>query len=97
MFNSLEQYYIFLNEDNFFKENIGLSSNLKPLQLEIISEEEKKYCYLEICFNDFNFKKGTYIPLFSSGSNCYPDLKVFDDLDYLKQRAWRMGMSLGKG
>ena len=86
-FNNLQEYYTYLNEDNFFKENIGLSSHLKPLQHKLISEEEKKNCVLEISFNDFNFKNGIYVPLFSAGSNCYPDLNAFDDLDYLKQRA----------
>lgn len=86
-FNNLQEYYTYLNEDNFFKDNIGLSSHLKPLQLKLISEEEKKNCVLEISFNDFNFKNGIYVPLFSAGSNCYPDLNAFDDLDYLKVRA----------
>ncbi|MEZ7500745.1 DUF4209 domain-containing protein [Flavobacterium sp. Arc3] len=86
MFNTLEEYYTYLNEDNFFKTDIGLSSNLKPLQDKLISEEEKKNCTIEICFNNFNFKKGTYVPLFSLGSYCSPDLEAFDDLEYLKQR-----------
>ncbi len=87
MFNTLEEYYIFLNEDKFLKGIIGLSSNLKPLQEKLVLEEAKKHCFIEICFNDFNFRKGEYIPLFSSGSNCYPDLEAFDNVEYLKQRA----------
>lgn len=86
MFNTLEEYYTFLDGDKLFKVNMGLSSNLKPLQDKLISEEEKKHCTIEICFNDFNLKKGIYVPLFSLGSNCYPDLEAFDDLEYIKQR-----------
>lgn len=86
-FNNLQEYYTYLNKDNFFKDNIGLSSHLKSLQDKLISEVDKKHCNTEIFFNDFNFKNGIYVPLLSAGSNCYPDLNVFDDLDYLKQRA----------
>jgi hypothetical protein len=86
MYNNLEEYYNFLNEDKFFKKHISLSSNLKPLKEKLISEEEKKYYSIEICFNDFNFRKGIYVPLFSSGSNCYPNLEAFDDLEYISQR-----------
>ena len=86
MFNTLEEYYTFLNEDKLFKEQIGLSSNLKPLLNSLENEEEKKKCSFEICFNDFRFSSGEYIPLFASGENCYPALEQFDDLEYLKQR-----------
>lgn len=86
MFNTLEEYYTFLNEDKLFKKQIGISSNLKPLLNSLENEEEKKKCSFEICFNDFRFSSGEYIPLFASGENCYPALEQFDDLEYLKQR-----------
>jgi hypothetical protein len=87
MFNTLEEYYTFLNEDKLLKGIVGLSSNLKLLREKLVLEEEKKNCSIEICFTDFKFKKGEYIPLISIDSNCYPELKAFDDLEYLKQRA----------
>jgi hypothetical protein len=87
MFNTLEEYYTFLNEDKLFKEQIGISSNLKPLLNSLENEEEKSKCSFEICFNDFSFSNGEYIPLFASGESCYPALEQFDDLEYLKQRA----------
>lgn len=87
IFKTFEEYYIFLNEDIYFKENIGLSSNLKSLQEKLINDEEKKRLTFEICFQDFHFNKGVYIPLFSLGVQCYPTLEQFNDLDYLKNRA----------
>ena len=86
MFNTLEEYYTFLNEYKIFKEQIDISSNLKRLLNILEDEEEKKKCSFEICFNDFRFSNGEYIPLFSSGENCYPPLEQFNDLEYLKQR-----------
>lgn len=87
MFSNIQEYYSFLNSDTYIKEVIGLSSNLKSLQDKLISEEEKKRLTFEICFQDFHFRKGVYVPLFSVGEHCYPSLEQFNDLDYLKQRA----------
>ncbi|KAF2342275.1 DUF4209 domain-containing protein [Flavobacterium tistrianum] len=86
MFNNFEEYYSFLNDDKSYKRHMGLSSNLKPLFLKLNSEDERKNCTFEICFHDFQFSKGRYIPLFENGENCYPNLSAFDDLNYLKQR-----------
>jgi len=87
MFRNLQEYYVFLNSDISYMEIIGLSSNLKPLLNKLKVEEEKKKCSFEICFHDFHFRYGEYIPLFASGENCYPALEKFNDLEYLKQRA----------
>lgn len=87
MFNNLQEYYNYLDSDTCYKEVIGLSSNLKPILNNLETEEEKKKCSFEICFQDFHFRSGEYIPLFASGENCYPALEQFNDLDYLKQRA----------
>ena len=86
MFNNLQEYYIYLDSDTSYKEVFGLSSNLKPLLNNLKIEEEKEKCTFEICFQDFHFRNGEYIPLFSSGENCYPALEQFNDLDYLKIR-----------
>lgn len=87
MFKTLEEYYIFLNEDKLFKEHIGLSSYLKPLLDSFETDDEKKKCSYEVFFQDFHFRNGKYIPLFSLDKQCYPDLEQFIDLEYIKQRA----------
>jgi hypothetical protein len=87
MFNNLQEYYNYLDSDTCYKEVIGMSSNLKPILNNLETEEVKKKCSFEICFQDFHFRNGEYIPLFASGENHYPSLEQFNDLDYLKQRA----------
>lgn len=87
MFKNIKEYYAFLDSDILYREEINLSSNLKPLLKSIDSDDEKKKCSYEVFFQDFHFRNGEYIPLFASGENCYPALEQFNDLEYLKQRA----------
>lgn len=87
MFKSLQDYFSFLESDNSFKEVFGLSSNLKPLISSLKNEEEIKKCNFEICFQDFHFDKGKYIPIFSTGEHCYPNLEAFNNKEYLKGRS----------
>jgi hypothetical protein len=87
MFNTLEEYYIILNEDKLYKEDIILSSNLKVLLNSFDDSDVKKKCSYEIFFQDFHFRRGEYIPLFAFGENCYPTLEQFNDLEYLQKRA----------
>ncbi len=87
MFKTLQDYYTYLELDSKFKETFGLSSNLKPLLSSLKNEEEIRKCNFEICFNDFHFDKGKYIPVFSAGGHCYPNLEAFSNKEYLKERS----------
>lgn len=87
MFETIKEYYDFINEDLSFHKQLSLSNRLAQLR-EKLNDAERKIISFEIYFNDFSFEKGKYIPLVEySNGNCYPDLSLFEDYEYIKERA----------
>lgn len=86
MFSNIQEYYTFLDSDTCFKESLAVSNKLKSLLQLIKSEKEKSNCFLEICFHDFHFRQGEFVPLWSTSENCYPALEQFKDTEYFRQR-----------
>lgn len=87
MFKSLKDYYDYIKNDNGFDQKFGISSNLTSLRDSIEDSDEKKKCTFEIYFSDFNFKRGNYVPLFSNNESSYPSKSLFEDFEYIKNRA----------
>lgn len=87
MFETLKEYYDFINEDLSAQNQLNLSNRLTQLR-EKLNDGEKKIVSYEIYFSDFSFEKGKYIPLVEyTNGNCYPDLTLFEDYEYIKERA----------
>ncbi|WP_225037422.1 DUF4209 domain-containing protein [Winogradskyella sp. SM1960] len=87
MFKSLKDYYDYIKNDNGCDQKFGISSNLTTLRDSIENIEEKKECTFEIYFSDFNFKQGNFVPLFSNNESSYPSKSLFEDFEYIKNRA----------
>lgn len=87
MFETLIEYYDFINEDLSFRKQRNLSSKLTQLREKLDDGERKKVTY-EIYFSDFSFEKGEYIPVVGySNGGCYPELTLFKDFEYIRERA----------
>lgn len=87
MFESLNEYYEYLETDLGLQKNLNVSKQLAKLRDKIENEEHKKMISFEIFFSDFSFDKGKYIPKFGHESgDCYPNLSQFEDFEYIKKR-----------
>ncbi len=88
MLNNLQEYYHVLNENSTSSiHSLILSNNLKRILQNINEETEKDKCLIELKFNEFEIKKGEYIPQSSIGSQHFPSIEDFNDIEYLKERA----------
>lgn len=88
-FNSLDEYYEYLeNDTNFQYIDLNTSNYITALRDKVDDENIKKLCSYELFFVDFSIEEGKHIPKFQSGANAYPTLELFDDnFDYIKTRA----------
>jgi len=88
MFETLKEYYGFINKDLSFQRKLNLSNKLTQLRDKLHDDNEKKKVTYEIYFSNFSFNKGKYTPLvgYTNGS-CYPEKTLFEDFEYIKQRA----------
>jgi hypothetical protein len=88
MFNNLKEYYKVLNEKtSFCIHTLLLSNNLKRIFQNLNDSPDKDVCIYELNFNEFEIRKGEYIPDSSIGNQHFPSLESFNNLEYLKERA----------
>ncbi len=88
-FNSLDEYYDYLENDNEFSPlDLNTFRYIKALRDKIEDENIKKFCSYELFFTDFSIEEGKHIPKFQCGANAYPTLELFDDnFEYIKTRS----------
>lgn len=88
-FESLSEYYEYIESDNSLLVDYNTSNALTRLGDKIEDAELKKHCSYEQYFNDYSFINGGTQPKFSSADGSgYPNFSLFeDDLIYIKQRA----------
>lgn len=88
-FNSLDEYYDYLEKDNEFSHlDLNTYKYIAALRDKIEDEDTKKICSYELFFADFSIEEGKHIPKFQSGTNAYPTLELFDDnFEYIKTRS----------
>ncbi|TLX72839.1 DUF4209 domain-containing protein [Labilibacter sediminis] len=87
MFESLNEYYEYLETDLGLQKNLNVSKQLAKLRDKTENEEQKKVISFEIFFNDFSFDKGKYVPMFGyENGDCYQNLSQFEDFEYIKKR-----------
>jgi hypothetical protein len=88
-FNSLDEYYDYLENDNEFSQlDLNTYKYITALRDKTEDENIKKLCSYESFFADFSIEEGKHIPRFQSGVNVYPALELFDDnFDYIKTRS----------
>ncbi len=88
LFNNLQEYYNFLNEKTSFSiHTLLLSNNLNRIFQTLNDSTDKDSCIYELNFNEFEIRKGEYIPDSSIGNQHFPSLESFNNLEYLKVRA----------
>ena len=88
MFESLNEYYEYLETDLGLQKNLNVSKQLAKLRDKTENEEQKKIISFEIFFNDFSFDKGKYVPMVGyENGDCYPNLSQFEDFEYIKKRS----------
>ncbi len=88
MFNNLQEYYNVLNENSSSSiHTLLLSNNLKRIFQTLNKLSEKDICLTELNFNEFEIKKGEYIPQSSIGNQHFPSIESFNNIEYLKERA----------
>lgn len=88
-FNSLDEYYDYLENDNEFSQlDLNTYKYITALRDKTEDENIKKLYSYESFFADFSIEEGKHIPRFQSGVNVYPALELFDDnFDYIKTRS----------
>ncbi len=88
MFDSLQGYYTFQENDHELKFALGVTNRLLSLRSSEVDPNEKlKYSH-EIFAYDFTFDLGEIKPKIVSAGNVYPTLDCFENnFSYLKNRA----------
>ena len=88
-FNSLDEYYDYLENDNEFSHlDLNTYKYITALKDKTEDENTKKFCSYELFFADFSIEEGKHIPRFQIGANVYPALELFDDnFEYIKTRS----------
>jgi hypothetical protein len=87
-FNNLCEYYEYLeNDTNFQYLDLNTYKYITVLRDKTADENTKQLCSYELFFADFSIEKGVHIPKFQSGGNAYPTLELFNDFEYIKERA----------
>lgn len=89
MFESLQEFYDFLEDDKGLIPDYNLSKNILLLRDNIDIQRDKKTCSYELYFSDIRFEKGkiSYQITNSNGEN-YPSLSLFNDnFEYIISRA----------
>jgi len=98
-FNTLDDYYQFVEGDTSLLYDINLAKKLLALRDKLSDETLKSNCTYELHFVEFPFHKGKFSPQisFTNGEE-YPNLSLFEaGVDYLKARAARTVNSKFRG
>jgi hypothetical protein len=88
-FETLDEYYDYIEKDNSFLYNTNISNLLIVLRDKVEDNELKRCCSYEAYFNDYLISDKGIKPKFTNtDSTTYPNLDLFDDdLKYIKTRA----------
>lgn len=93
MFNTIEQYYKYLELDKGLLIDFNLSKKLKSISESITNKEIKQKLLYELYTIEFHIENGLIQPIMSGTDKNgnyveYPSLNLFDDdLNYIMQRA----------
>lgn len=89
MFETLQSYYHYLENDRTLVYDYTLSDKLITLANKIENANEKEFCNYELFISEYNPVKGKLNPKIThSDGQHYPDLSIFkDDMEYVKLRA----------
>lgn len=88
-FETLDEYYDYLEKDNSLLYDSSISNLLIVLRDKVEDNELKKYCSYEAYFNDYVISDKGIKPKFTNiDGTTYPNFDLFDDdLKYIKSRA----------
>lgn len=89
MFESLEEYYNYIENDSKMLFDFNISNSLLKVRDTIESQELKQQCSYEIYFADYSLNNGMLTPKITYiNGESYPNFKLFDDdFNYIKKQA----------
>ncbi len=98
-FNSLDDYYEYLEKDSSLLHDVNLTNRLLSLRDRLSDEILKSNCTYEALFVQFPIRKGEFHPQISyTDGDGFPNLSLFaNGLDYIKFRAAHTSNAKFKG